>query len=307
MLMSEGEAGNELGGPDALDEGGEGAAEGATEKLPFAFTLCKDVIRKGSSMYAAECLVCGKKLSTTAHKMMYGHYMGKKDQHMSVHCVSVNKLRADHPAFLAELSMRWETLERKRTIRLAGCTSAEKRQKALAAVGTVGEPASDAGSSCGMTPGGSASQMGYSILSAGEKARLRDECQTAWDLAFVVAGIPFAAANNVDIGNAIRKTRGVPDFALACTKTMRTTHALSDSMILPTSTKNSGSRLVSGTGSPSRLMVGAAARRGTTTTTFCFPWRVPSFSTWRTPQGSRGRVRTLRLALRRSSRSLVCP
>ena len=174
--MSEMDAAEELGGRDIGDDPDEVTAEEVIEKLPFAFTLCKEVIRKGSSCYAAECQVCGKKLSTTAHKMMYGHYLGKKDQHIGVHCVSVNKLRVDHPAFLAELTSRWDTLERKRTIRLAGSTSAEKRQKALAAVGTVGEPASDAGSSCGMTPGGSASQMGYSILSAGEKVRLRDEC-----------------------------------------------------------------------------------------------------------------------------------
>ena len=116
------------------------------------------------------------------------------------------------------------TLERKRTIRGAGFTSAEKRQKALVAVGSVsGEQASDAGSSCAMTPGGSASHMQFSILSPFEKARLRDECQSAWDLAFAVAGIPFAAADNVAIRNAIRKTRGVPDFNLACSKTMRTT------------------------------------------------------------------------------------
>ena len=46
VLMSEADAADELGGTDARDEGGEVAAEEAAEKLPFAFTLCKDVIRK---------------------------------------------------------------------------------------------------------------------------------------------------------------------------------------------------------------------------------------------------------------------
>ena len=129
VLMSEVDAADEQGGQDGLEEGDDGAAEELPEKHPFAFNLCKDVIRKGSCAYSAECLVCGKKLNTSAHKMMYGHYLGIKNLHMSVHCVSQSKLKADHPDFHASLVDRWATLERKRTIRGAGFTSRQRSGK----------------------------------------------------------------------------------------------------------------------------------------------------------------------------------
>ena len=202
----------------------EGFPDGASaEKYPFAFSQCSGVTKKGTSSYASECNICGKKFTTSSHKMMYGHYLQKKGQMMNVGCGSVKKLATDYQEFHDELVKRWDVLQGKRTLRLESHDSSQKRQRALDAVcSSSARAASDAGSGSVAAPG-SASQMGYAILPTTEKARLRDECQTAWDLAFVVAGIPFFAADNPAFKRAVAKTRSVPDFHLACAKTMRST------------------------------------------------------------------------------------
>lgn len=48
---------------DAAAARTEGEREaGSSEKVPFAFSKCTSIERKGSSMYAAECGICGKKV-----------------------------------------------------------------------------------------------------------------------------------------------------------------------------------------------------------------------------------------------------
>lgn len=44
----------------AADEEQQGT--GGVEKIPFAFSKCTNVNRKGSSAYVAECQVCGKQV-----------------------------------------------------------------------------------------------------------------------------------------------------------------------------------------------------------------------------------------------------
>lgn len=49
---------------DHEGEAGGGDEQAAPEenKVPFAFSKCKDVKAKGSSAFIAECLICGKKV-----------------------------------------------------------------------------------------------------------------------------------------------------------------------------------------------------------------------------------------------------
>ncbi|KAL1511976.1 hypothetical protein AB1Y20_005254 [Prymnesium parvum] len=72
--------------------------------LPFAFLKCEDVTKNGTSSYKATCGICGKKVNTTPHKMMYGHYLHKPNQNMATVCVAISILHRDNPAFVAYVS-----------------------------------------------------------------------------------------------------------------------------------------------------------------------------------------------------------
>lgn len=63
--------------------------------------------------------------------MLYGHYLQKKSQNMSITCVSINKLRTEHFIFFNNIEERWNKLEGKRTFKLASDASNAKKQKAL--------------------------------------------------------------------------------------------------------------------------------------------------------------------------------
>lgn len=185
-----------------------------------------------ASAESVNCCLVHTQVNTTAHKMMYGHYLQKKGQHISVFCVSIGKLQKDAPQFMEELEKRWSSLADKRSSRVDDLMKDAKRQKAL---DDCGKGAADEASTvslmlsespASLSQGSKLSEKStvpYGFLSPAEKTRLREECQRAWDLAFVVCGIPFAAADNPVLREAIRKTRGAPDFKLACAKTMRTT------------------------------------------------------------------------------------
>ncbi|KAL1526985.1 hypothetical protein AB1Y20_015674 [Prymnesium parvum] len=226
------EHGAEEGGDDAAAIAETAPGGGNDLKLPFAFKHCSEISSSSTSSWRATCEICGKKVNTTPHKMiLYGHYLQKKKQGMSVQCVSVTVLTRNHPLFVEELEKRWAMLESKRTIRLESEHVQNKRQRALS-MASDGQhsfsmfdddsnmsdcpPTSDGKSSSSETP--------YHFLSAAEKVKRRNECQTAWDRAFVMCGIPHVAADNPVFKDAIAKTRSCPDFQLACAKTMRTTH-----------------------------------------------------------------------------------
>lgn len=170
--------------------------------------------------------------------MMYGHYLQKRGEHIGVFCVAVTKLQQDHPAFMASLEEKWQTLANKRSLKLNETEINNKRQKALADADL--DDNVDAGRSTissvsersGSKPSPSSSlvskskvqnEIPYSFLKPEDKARLRDECQKAWDLVFVVCGVSFRTADHPLFRDAISKTRKLPDFKVACAKTMRTT------------------------------------------------------------------------------------
>lgn len=167
--------------------------------------------------------------ATTSHKMMYGHYLQKKGEHISKFCVAPTKLKADYPEFVAALEARWDTLMSKRTIKVDDLNSKAKKQRAMSfgesaesvcSHGEEGHHSVVSGSTAG------SSRISYAFLAPDQKQRLRDECQTAWDLAFVVCGITFATADHPLFRAAIQKTRCIPDFSIACTKTMRTSRLI---------------------------------------------------------------------------------
>ncbi|KAL1508750.1 hypothetical protein AB1Y20_004845 [Prymnesium parvum] len=209
--MSDGNTVNEL-------ETGTTNAAAETEKVPFAFSICTKITKKGTSMFEAECTVCGKMVKATPHKMLYGHYLQKPHQNMLIHCVARSILERGHPAFLAEAEKRWDKLESKRAITTKADASEAKKQKCLEEVKVRLEDNKQ-----GIVVGKQGSEMPYSFLSAEEKAKRREQCQQAWDRVFVVCGISFRTADHPLFREAVKLTRAVPDMMVACSKTMRTT------------------------------------------------------------------------------------
>lgn len=105
----------------------------------------------------------------------------------------------------------------------SGHSSIEKQKIALEADG-LSLKLDYAASDEAVVVKGSRTALGFALLLAEKKSALREECQSAWDKAFVVVcGISFSAENNCDFRTAIEKTRAIPDFKLACAATMSTT------------------------------------------------------------------------------------
>lgn len=157
---------------------------------------------------------------------MYGHYLRKKNENMSKHCVSITILQRDHADFYDELEKRWQKLQEKRGNSTQDLATNKKRKQALAGTGESFSNVADdsmlksAAEHTAMTP------IAWALLSSEKKAEIRDErCQAAWDLAFVCCGIAFNAADHPLFRNAIARTKECPDFKIACAKTMGTTHA----------------------------------------------------------------------------------
>lgn len=75
--------------------------------------------------------------------MMYGHYLQKSKQNLSVQCVAPAVLKRDHPSFFEELEKRWNALEGKRTLKVDRDTSEQKRKSSLLAGAGGIVPAND--------------------------------------------------------------------------------------------------------------------------------------------------------------------
>ena len=82
---------------------------------------------KSSSVWEGVCSICGKSVATTPHKMVYGHYLQKRGEHIGNFCVSVAKLRKENPDFFASLEEKWSSLNSKRTFRFKDHAIAQKR------------------------------------------------------------------------------------------------------------------------------------------------------------------------------------
>lgn len=67
---------------------------------------------KGSS-FRIMCKICGFKATTSAHKLVYGHYLREPGNDIGT-CIAVEKLKADYPEFYNQLATKRDTLNRKR-------------------------------------------------------------------------------------------------------------------------------------------------------------------------------------------------
>ena len=79
----------------------------------IAFAQSEIYAKKGSS-YRVKCRVCYRGFTTSAHKMIYGHYLHQPDSSI-VKCVAREKLQEDHPEFYQSLVAKEEKLGFKRT------------------------------------------------------------------------------------------------------------------------------------------------------------------------------------------------
>ena len=78
----------------------------------IAFAQSEIYAKKGSS-YRVKCRVCYRGFTTSAHKMIYGHYLHQPDNSI-VKCVAREKLQEDHAEFYQSLVAREEKLGFKR-------------------------------------------------------------------------------------------------------------------------------------------------------------------------------------------------
>ena len=78
----------------------------------IAFQQC-DVFEKKGSSYRVCCKICGFKVTTSAHKMLSGHYLRAPTIQIH-HCISREKLQEDMPEFLQALQDRQTSLHTKR-------------------------------------------------------------------------------------------------------------------------------------------------------------------------------------------------
>lgn len=73
-------------------------------------------------------------VKATTHKMLYGHYLQKKNQNITIHCVARSIMERDTPKFLEEAEKRWDNLEKKRGIKVEAAEVGDKKQKLLDSV-----------------------------------------------------------------------------------------------------------------------------------------------------------------------------
>lgn len=155
--------------------------------------------------------------------MLYGHYLAKKNQNISIRCVARSILQRDHATFLEEAEKRWENLEAKRNLKTAEDDSARKKQKGLAQATAYLKMQQENAEGTFLASNESKQEVPWAFLPSEEKQKRRELAQCAWDKAFAICGIRYRAADDDIFREAISKTRVVPDFKLSCSKTMRTT------------------------------------------------------------------------------------
>jgi hypothetical protein len=83
----------------------------ASEKLTFS--RCDIVSRKGASSWKVKCTFCGRAVTTSQHKMCYGHYL--QTEAGIQRCLDKEKLRELDQEFIEKLEARQAKLTRKRS------------------------------------------------------------------------------------------------------------------------------------------------------------------------------------------------
>ena len=74
---------------------------------------------KGSS-FRFKCNICGFKATTSAHKLIYGHYLREAGNDIGT-CVDPEKLEADYPEFYSRLIEKRDKLAAKRRYDWLAC------------------------------------------------------------------------------------------------------------------------------------------------------------------------------------------
>ena len=82
----------------------------ASEKL--AFSRCDIFGRKGSSSWHVKCTFCGRTVTTSQHKMIYGHYL--QTEAGILPCLDKERLRDVDKEFLDKLDAKQAKLTLKR-------------------------------------------------------------------------------------------------------------------------------------------------------------------------------------------------
>ena len=105
----------------------EGEVESATNDAPvfiqmpetasplekLAFSRCDIFGKKGSSSWQVKCTLCGRTVTTNAHKMCYGHYL--QTEAGIVRCLDKERLREVDHEFIEKLEARQAKLTMKRS------------------------------------------------------------------------------------------------------------------------------------------------------------------------------------------------
>ena len=78
----------------------------------IAFAQC-DVFEKKGSSFRVCCRICGFRVTTSSHKMLYGHYLRQPNVKIT-RCVTRAKLESEHPEFAHTLMAREMSLSHKR-------------------------------------------------------------------------------------------------------------------------------------------------------------------------------------------------
>jgi hypothetical protein len=101
------------------DSNGEDSQQQPIEVPDNVTALGKLALRKcllfacrGSS-FQVECQICGWEGTSSAHKLIYGHYLRQGGNEITF-CVALSKLQSDHTEFFLELKAKGDALEKKR-------------------------------------------------------------------------------------------------------------------------------------------------------------------------------------------------
>ena len=103
----------------------EGAVESATDYVPvfikmpetasaakrLAFSRCDIFAKKGSSSWQVKCTLCGRAVTTNAHKMGYGHYL--QTEAGILLCLNRERLRELDQEFVQKLEAKQARLTMK--------------------------------------------------------------------------------------------------------------------------------------------------------------------------------------------------
>ena len=79
----------------------------------LAFQHCDIYEKKGATSYRVKCNICGHHVTTSASRLLYGHYLHEGGRNVKP-CVTIEKLERDHPIFMRDVQARSTTLSLKR-------------------------------------------------------------------------------------------------------------------------------------------------------------------------------------------------